>query len=184
MQCEWLKGKRRRGSKEFDRFERWLSATASLCAELWAYTDEFFPFHDNESSAVSVLVGGAARAGFLPVSEYRLRKRAWEDRRRWRDGRADLWFVADNSAYSFEFKRSWNAANQKNLQSVLELARSDIRRVPTTEYDTAFAGVIAPVYDEAEPGVYNRYVEEVDYACRLGDPDTFEVFLYFDECKR
>lgn len=184
MDYEWLKGHSSKQKKIFEVFDPWMQETANISEQFWSYaSDQFYPFHDNENSAVSILLGGASRAGYSAVSEYRLRKRDRKDRRRWKDGRADLWFVAQSKAFSFEFKRAWNAASSKNLAEVMDDATWDIKNVPTNESDHAFAGVIAPAYDEAEVGVYEAFAKQVDFCCRLGDPQRFEVYFYLNQIR-
>jgi hypothetical protein len=129
---------------EGDAFNRWMVETATLLGELIAI-DGFSPLQDNELSAVGTLLAGAARARFPVASEFRVRRRKQEDRRSWKEGRADLWFKANDRAYSFEFKlynpfARWN----KRLWDAIDGAYDDICRVGVEEYDDGFAGIIVP----------------------------------------
>ena len=163
-------------------FERWMTSVAVICDEFWAASEEFYPFHDNEISAVSVLLAGAARAGFSPVAEYRLKKRGRLDKRSKPDGRADLWFLAERKSYSFEFKRAWDASTLKNLGRAMRAAQSDVACIPKDEYDHAYAGLIAPV-DETDAAIYEALALTVDFAFWIGIKGRSETFFFFERCQ-
>lgn len=179
----WLPSVSRKSGRVFRYLDRLIIGTRDLCDDLYAYSDEIRPFHDNENAAVGALVAGAARAGFLPLTEYRLRKRSWHDGRTWSDGRADLWFAADGDAFSFEFKKT-RFLKRKNVETELwermYWADRDIARVPKKEFNYAFSGVIAPLEDLSERSHYRAFGRNVDYACVIGSPATFECYFYFN----
>jgi hypothetical protein len=180
---EWLPSGSRKAGKVFNFLDCLMIGTRDLSADLYGYSDEIRPFHDNENSAVGALVGGAVRAGFFPLTEYRLRKRSWLDGRSWADGRADLWFVAGDDACSFEFKKTRflrKRSVESELRDRLYWADRDIKRVPKKEYDYAFSGVIAPLEGVASRADYLKFGRQVDYACVLGSRMTFECFFYFN----
>ena len=180
---DWLPSGSRKAGRVFKYLDRLMKGTRELAADLYNYSDEIRPFHDNENAAVGALVGGAVRAGFLPLTEYRLKKRGWHDGRTWADGRADLWFAADGDACSFEFKKT-RFLRQKSVEGELwdrlYWADRDICRVPKKEFDYAFSGVIAPLENSADRSDYRAFGRNVDYACVIGSPTTFECYFYYN----
>ena len=159
-------------------FERWLEQTTAVVNDLSSWGEGYYPFHDNELAGVSLLIAGAARAGFAPIAEYKLRKRGKKDKRTRTDGRADLWFLCKDRGYSFEFKRGWEDTNLLELRCRMASAYADIERVPIDEADHRYAGVIAPVYATSLTH-YEGFAKESDIVWELRWPDESRVFIYF-----
>jgi hypothetical protein len=106
------------------------------------------------------LASSAALAGFIPLAEYEIVKRGRDDQRVRADGRADLWFSSDSRAYSFEFKRAYFAATQKNLADELINATNDVACIRREEYNYAAGGLIARVRDEGRLKTYRAFAED------------------------
>lgn len=181
VEVRWGKGARWRKGSHYSVLNRWLDHSAALATELLDYSGQIHPFHDNENSAVGLLVAGAARAGFLPLTEYRLRKRSWHDGRKWQGGRADLWFCTAGKAYSFEFKYAKATTTRANLEWKMYWADRDIARVPRSESDHAFSGVIAPIGPGSRDNMHERFATEVDFWCVLSATDAFTTYLFFNQ---
>ena len=164
-------------------FDNWMGNTALLCDQIerrtcsW-YDEPFLPFHDNENSGVGVLLAGAAKAGFLPFSEYAIEKQKGTEKK---NGRADLWFIAGEKAHSFEFKRSWNKATPLKLADMMRKADQDIKQIPLSEYDFAFSGMIAPLFPEwTKEESLRSFVGKVDCCYLIGDQRNYLAYLYFN----
>jgi hypothetical protein len=165
-------------------FDSWMGHTALLCDQIWQrtcdwYDEPFRPFHDTENAGVSVLLAGAARAGFLPFSEYWIEKTDADGESTY--GRADLWFIAEAKAFSFEFKRAYDKSDAGKLSREMERADRDIFRVPKTEHDWGFAGLIAPLYDEwTSESTLLDFAEEVDCCFKVGADQKYSCYFYFN----
>ena len=181
-QC--LKPWRRRELKWI--FDNWMANTALLCAQMdmrtheW-YDEPFRPFHDTENSGVSILLAGAAKAGYLPISEYAIEK--VRDNEVFQ-GRADLWFIVNNLALSFEFKRAWNRSTSVNLESVMASADKAIRQIQEEEYNHAFSATIAPYFeDRTDIKVLEDYSKIADCCYTIGHSDKYKTYFYFNRCE-
>lgn len=164
-------------------FDNWIANTALLCDQMerrtfkW-YDEPFRPFHGIENSGVSILLAGAAKAGFLPVSEYSIEKNSTDGVI---NGRADLWFIYSDNAYSYEFKRAWNTSTPKKLKKMMDLADDDINKIPEDEYNFAFSGLIAPHFAEyTEKEILDDFIKEVDCCYTIGDEKNYKAYIYFN----
>ncbi len=184
VEVNWLKGQKYRGGMVFGVIDEMMSGSAQIASDLLKYNSVIHPLHDTENAAVGLFVAGAVRAGFLPLTEYSVKKRTWQDGRKWTNGRADLWFVARQKAYSFEFKRtqdSTSRSTESELWNKIEWAGRDISRVPKAEYDHAFSGVVAPVWNDDDMMQCRKFSANVDYACVIGHTSSFEAFIFFNQ---
>ncbi|MBB5746583.1 hypothetical protein [Brevundimonas variabilis] len=139
------------------------------------------PFSYHEVACTGFLASAAAMAGFIPLAEYEIIKRAKADRRTKADGRADLWFASPERAYSFEVKRAWLAATPGNLKERLAAAADDIACIPRDEYHHAAGLLIAKVRDVHRQYTYEMVAQDgdVDLAYRIGPEGEEGAYLYF-----
>jgi hypothetical protein len=174
---------RRRGLVE--DWETWLSKADELYSRFLGRVGES-PFLYHEVAAVGFLASAAALAGFVPLAEYEVLKRAQGRKHAEVKGRADLWFSAGRRCYSFEFKRAWLAATEANLGALLGEALRDVECIDRDEYHYAAGGLIARVRDESRIPSYLQFAESdaVDLAYRIGPPGFDGAFLYFSLCKQ
>src|SRR4051794_31988385 len=93
-------GRRRGLLRDWDA---WMDAADELYLRFVKLVGES-PFTYHEVASVGFLAAAAAMAGFVPLAEYEIVKRAREDKRARVDGRADFWFSSMARSYSFEFK--------------------------------------------------------------------------------
>lgn len=179
MSFECLKSDGRRRGLLAD-WDSWMREADKLYIRFLERTGES-PFYFHEVASVGFLASSAALAGFLPVAEYEIVKRAKHDRRIKVDGRADLWFDAGERCYSFEFKRAYVAATAKNLAEVLKEAGDDIACIDREEYHYAAGGLLARVRDANRDEIYRAFAdsEEVDVAYRIGPEGENGAFLFF-----
>jgi len=179
MSFECLKGDLRRKGLHAD-WELWLRAADELYLRFLERAGES-PFYFHEVASVGFLASASAIAGFLPLAEYEIIKRAQHDKRIKVDGRADLWFDSGARCYSFEFKRAHVAATSKNLTDVLKQASGDIACINRDEYHYAAGGLLARVRDPHREDVYRAFAasDDVDFAYRIGPKGENGAFLYF-----
>lgn len=139
------------------------------------------PFAYHEVASVGFLASAAAMAGFVPLAEYEIQKLGRHNKRTKVVGRADLWMNSGKRAYSFEFKRAYFSATQKNLTESLIAAVDDIACIHRDEYHYAAGAVLARVRDPHRLDTYNAFAfsEKVDLSYRLGPEDAEGAFLYF-----
>jgi hypothetical protein len=139
------------------------------------------PFLYHEVASVGFLASAAAMAGFTPLAEYEIVKRARYDKRAHVDGRADLWFSSGPRAYSFEFKRAYVAATRRNLADVMRSASNDIACIQRDEYHYAAGAQIARVRDAHRNPTYVEFAKSdlVDLAYHLGPDGEGGAFLFF-----
>jgi hypothetical protein len=139
------------------------------------------PFLYHEIASVGFLASAAAMAGFTPLAEYEVIKRGRDDKRARVDGRADFWFSSEGRAYSFEFKRAYVAATERNLSNVLAGAIEDVACIQREEYHYAAGGLIARVGDKNRWNVYREFADsdKVDVAYRIGPEGQDGAFLFF-----
>ena len=177
-----------------------MRGTAKISSELFDHVPEYRPFHDNETAAVSLLTGGAARMGLAPVAEYPVDKKTWRavrkkfhyklsdlDQKHIMKGRADLSISNGDRFFSFEFKRSsersWRKLGKRglrsNLKSLHSYAIEEICRVDDDEYHHALAGLIVPVFDSSDEDVFKEFAEETSLCMSLGSKDAYKVYFYF-----
>ena len=170
--------KRRRGL--CDDWEKWLKSADKLYNR-FVEREGVSPFRFHEVASVGFLASASAVAGFLPLAEYEIIKRAAHDRRLKVDGRADLWFDCGDRCYSFEFKRAYVAATKKNLRDELSYAFSDVARIDREEYHYAAGALIARVTESARMPTYYEFAEhsDVDYAYHIGPDGVHGAFLFF-----
>jgi hypothetical protein len=154
--------------------------SATLLQGFKYYSPEYRPFDELEVPGVSLLVAAAAAAGYYPIAEYEISKIDRSDRRKRKPGRADLWFVAGEQSYSFEFKRAWNESDSGKLLQCLEAARSDIDCIPTDESHYAFGGVVAPLINPALKSTYEEF-KACDFAFVIEDDEAPNAYIYFSE---
>lgn len=161
-------------------WEAWIRAADALYLRFLNRAGES-PFYFHEVASVGFLASAAAIAGFLPLAEYEIIKRAQHDKRVKVDGRADLWFDTGPRCYSFEFKRAWASATEQNLTEVLAEATNDIACIGREEYHYAAGGLLARVRDPHRTDVYRAFADrdEVDIAYRIGPEGEDGAFLYF-----
>lgn len=158
----------------------WLSHADKLYDRFLTRVGES-PFYFHEVASSGFLASAAALAGFVPLAEYEIVKRAKPDRRVKVDGRADLWFSTPERAYSFELKRAWLAATPANLASSLEAAADDIACIPREEYHYAAGVLITRVRDAHREPTYKAFAatDAVDLAYRIGPPGENGAYLFF-----
>jgi hypothetical protein len=161
-------------------WESWMQSADLLYVRFLKRLGES-PFFYHEVAAVGFLANAAACAGFLPVNEYDIVKRAKSDKRIKVPGRADLWIDSGPRCYSFEFKRAWVAATPNNLSGSLEAASDDIRCVSNDEYHYAAAGLLAAVRDEHRIQKYEAFAhsDEVDLAYHVGPEGENGAYIFF-----
>jgi len=161
-------------------WDLWLSQADKLYDRFLTRVGES-PFYFHEVASSGFLASAAAMAGFVPLAEYEIVKRAKADRRVKADGRADLWFSTPERAYSFELKRAWLAATQGNLAAALEAAADDIARIPREEYHHAAGVLITRVRDTHREPTYRAFAEAdgVDLAYRIGPVGENGAYLFF-----
>lgn len=168
-------------TRKFRVLDRWMRETATLLQGFRYYTPEYRPFQELEVPGVSLLLAAAASAGYYPISEYKISKFDRSDRRKTRPGRADLWFIANDKSYSFEFKRAWDISSKAQLEQCMSGAFVDICDIPSSESDYAFAAVIAPVFDGACLDIYNAFnAGGLNFHIGTTDHDV-DVFFFFKE---
>jgi hypothetical protein len=182
-----------------------ISGATAIASQLYEKYPDYRPFHDNENAGVSVLLAGAARKGYLPVSEYPVGKKAWEviwkkrrgktltakDQENLVDGRADLWFAWNDRSYSFEFKktseRDWRLLGERgtesDLRKMLNWSIEEIDRVDECEYNHSIAGLIAPIHDFKTERIYREFSKRVPLCAVIGSKNTYKVYLYFTKKK-
>ena len=158
----------------------WLSEADALYGRFLDRIGES-PFFFHEVASTGFLASAAAMAGYVPLAEYEIIKRARADRRVKVDGRADLWFATEQRAYSFELKRALLAATAGNLAASLREAADDIRNIPREEYHHAAGLLITRVRDAEREPVYRSFARTdlVDLAYRMGPPGENGAYLFF-----
>jgi hypothetical protein len=161
-------------------WDLWLSCADELY-ERFLGTVGQSPFYFHEVASTGFLASAAAMAGFVPLAEYEVIKRAREDRRMKVDGRADLWFASSERFYSFELKRAWLAATPGNLSGGLWEAADDVARIPREEYHYAAGLLITRVRDTHREPTYRKFWEgeDVDLAYRIGPDGENSAYLFF-----
>jgi hypothetical protein len=163
-----------------DDWDAWMTEADKLYSRFLDRL-EASPFAYHEVASVGFLASAAVMAGFVSLAEYEIIKRGRHDKRTKGDGRADLWFHTGRRAYSFEFKRAYFSATNKNLTESLETAADDIACIYRDEYHYAAGGVLARVRDPHRLDMYNAFAlsDGVDLSYRLGPDDAEGAFLYF-----
>lgn len=159
---------------------RWLRQADKLYERFVSRVGES-PFYFHEVASTGFLASAAALAGFVPLAEYEIVKRAKADRRVKVDGRADLWFSAGQRAYSFELKRAWPSATPGNLAATLVAATDDIACIPRDEYHYAAGLLITRIRDVHRESIYRAFADTaaVDHAYRIGPAGENGAYLFF-----
>lgn len=162
-------------SEIYRDWKPWLNHTSKLYMK---FIDDHghWPLHDNEQAAVSLLLAGAVKAGYLALAECEVDK----DERK---GRGDLWIICDNTKYWFEFKRAAFNPNALNwgLKHALYVATNDINKLAIDNGELGVAGVIAAT-DLMKAGrkkTYSDFCDHVDYAFHIGPSGARGAYLYF-----
>ncbi|ABC63075.1 hypothetical protein ELI_04915 [Erythrobacter litoralis HTCC2594] len=136
---------------------------------------------DAELPAVSILVGGAALAGFFPAAEYKLKKNTAEGQRL---GRADLWFDTSEGDRSFEFKfwrnQHWGL---EDLKTTMKFAISCASQIPRNEAKRIFAGTIARIHHDGAEDACIKLAEGMDF-CYQFSAEGYKLYLIFKDVTR
>ena len=161
---------------DYALFLPWMEKVSGLLDEFWA-CDDFDPMSDGELAAVSVLVAGAARAGYTPVAEYMIDKMKHDSSKLCR---ADLWFNYKDTCRSFEFK-NWRDQHRddKNLELTYTYAMRCAAELPLDAADEIYGSVIAPVRQPNAVDVSLRFAKKSDLAFRFSNDEGFDLFLMF-----
>lgn len=139
----------------------------------------YHPFKYHEQEASSLLSNAASLAGYPSICESPIRNKSGS----W--GRVDLWFLAYNIDYYFEFKRcnfdplrgKWNF--NKTLTTVYAQARARSKQ----RNSRVFAAVIACTdrISCKKRNAYDSFLDDIDMAYLIGPDDNSAVRLYFKE---
>lgn len=126
-------------TKEAKHWPTWLGKVPEVRRRFHAWSDDFDPFHYNETSSVAALANAATLAGFVAQTEYVLDKRHTTRGRAWRRGRGDLW-LADNQSgccWVFEAKQHFAATQIRasTFDQHLQRACRDARGIDRDEAD-------------------------------------------------
>ena len=178
MSYECLKSDGRRRGLTGD-WEAWFRAADGLYNRFLERTGES-PFYFHEVASVGFLASASALAGFIPLAEYEVIKRAHHDKRIKVDGRADLWFDAGPRCYSFEFKRAYLAVTTGNLAAVLKEANDNVACIDRDEFHYAAGAMVARVRDLERDSIYRAFADSdtVDFAYRIGPPGENGAFVF------
>ena len=161
-------------------WEQWMRAADGLYSRFLERVGDS-PFYYHEVASTGFLASAAAMAGFIPLAEYEILKRGRQDKRTKSDGRADLWFSGERLCYSFEMKRAYLSATQKNLSAVMNEAIDDIACIGRDEYHYAAGCLITRIRDEDRMETYRNFgqSEHVDICYRIGPAGEDGAFLFF-----
>lgn len=160
---------------EAKHWPTWIGKVPGIRKRFHSWSDDFDPFHFNETSSVAALANAATLAGFVAQTEYILDKRHTTRGRAWRRGRGDLW-IADNESgccWVFEAKQHFAATNirEKTFCQHLQRAYDDARGVDRGEADQRVGClIVVPRRDAKAEGVTQRmdeFATNADFAFRI-----------------
>lgn len=162
-------------TREAKHWSAWMGKVPKIRNRFHSWSDDFDPFHFNETSSVAALANAATLAGFVAQTEYVLDKRHTTRGRPWRRGRGDLW-IADNDSgccWVFEAKQHFAATNIREQTFCQHLRRAfeDARGVDRDEADQRVGClIVAPRMDAKREELGQRiddYVVSTDFAFRI-----------------
>ncbi|MBS0477470.1 MAG: hypothetical protein JSR28_20260 [Proteobacteria bacterium] len=197
------------GNREGEDFE----ILNSLCAEVDTLMNEvrqdtpgYFPFFGNERASVSQFVAASARLGWLPLAEWRVKKRKWDIAQNGEypeisnlscdeivNGYQDFWCSTKNGCFAIEFKQiSISDIKKSNLSAINLLLKnnrnhaiSEMKRYDETEADHIFCCSIIPVVSDILRNDIKIIANNWEWLCHLtsGDADDgrlgYEVYFCF-----
>jgi hypothetical protein len=176
---ERIKSSFRKNSLILSDFDQWLYEVDRLYSR---YFKRFncSPFEFHEVSCVGMMACGAAVAGYLPQMEYEIEKNS-DQKASYDNGRADLWFQSSRACYSFEFKRAFYSSTACRLQKMLDVAKSDIKKIKIEESDYQFAVLICFVQSIKRLEIIKSFIEtcDCDIVYRIGDNGVGGSFIIF-----
>lgn len=125
---------------------KWMRAVDSLVVRFGDYDDD--PFGYNETASVSLLCSAAARCGYLALAEYATTKRGREDKRQKARGRCDLYLLAEERDWEFEFKQfyPWSVPRRR-LSSWWDAAIASAECLRRDGAGHAVAGLVVNFYN-------------------------------------
>jgi hypothetical protein len=154
------------------------------------------PFSYNETASVSVLVAGAALAGFIALADYRTIKLSGSGNDK--NGRCDLYLMANWNTWAFEFKQLFTTSSptsEGRLKSKLEASLKAAKELKGEDHDRAFGGVIIPLSNMKDNATLARArkniaafcnaEEKVRYAFHFAEGDNdLETFILFAQSSK
>ena len=147
IKAHYLKGNRTK--LEFRTWSKWLDAAALLAERFSREVGDDDPFAYNETASVSVLAAAAACAGFVGLAEFSTDKLAAKGKKGVPRGRSDLWILANEKSWAFEFKQ-FNPAGASRplgrLSRLMQRAEECAKAIKGKDADCSVAGVVWPLY--------------------------------------
>ena len=139
---------------EFRFWPKWMMAVEDLASDFAKVSDD--PFGYNETASVSLLCSAAARCGYLALAEYATTKRGRDDKRERAAGRCDMYLLAENHDWEFEFKQfyPWSVPRRR-LDSWWGAAVDSARCLDGSGAERSIAGLVVNFYN-LEPKHYDR----------------------------
>lgn len=173
---------------EATAWQRWLEEAGALIGR---FNDEEKddPLAYNETASVSLLTAAAARIDALPLAEFCVTKKGFDDGRKRSDGRADFWMrMPKGRAWSFEFKQiTYGTITPTRLRRQMDAADKCASKLVRYGPEHLVAGLIVPLYyvDLKERGQARDRLHEFkvrcDFAWHIHAPnDGPESFLFFN----
>ena len=137
---------RKKNTREFKAWSRWMEAVADLSGRYARHVTNDDPFAYNETASVSVLAAAAACAGYVGLAEFSTAKTR-EGQHEPAHGRSDFWMKAEGRSWAFEFKQ-WTGTTpaSKRLISFMRKAEVCARQIAKGDADRSVAGLIIPLY--------------------------------------
>lgn len=161
-----IKGKL--STKEGKAWEKWMAGVDSIHRRYAkAHDGDDNPFAYNEAASVSILTAGAAMAGFVALADYCVGKKS-SDTGKDKNGRCDLYLMANEHTWSFEFKQlsPYSAPTKKGrLESSLKSALKDVGELTGEDHECAFAGLIIPLGKLEDSAALARARENIVNFC-------------------
>ena len=182
-----LKADRRR--REHLAWETWMRTAAKMANSFYNDAGEDDPFNYGETASVGFLATAAARAGYLALPEFAVKKVSQIDRRKRGRGRSDLWLMTESGQdWWFEFKQHFiTRGSDRDLERRWEAAIRCADQIKM--HGSAVAGLVAslawlkqhrPSNLDAAQEALNRFQDQRQFAYRIGarnaDPETY-IFL-------
>ncbi|WP_417612110.1 hypothetical protein [Parasphingorhabdus sp.] len=179
-----------RRTLEAKHWSKWFGKISIIRQRFCDWSDDFDPFHFNETSSVAALANAATLAGFVSQTEYILDKRHSTRGRPWRRGRGDLW-IADNESefcWVFEAKQHFAATGirEDTFDKHLRLAMTDAEAIDREEADRRFGCLIVVPSAKANHEILSERMDHLaksaDFAFRL-DGNSGPIWLAFSLVK-
>ncbi len=152
----------------------WLTSTA-VWYDRFVKDYDALPFHENEQAAVSVMVGGAARADYLATAENSVRRTDG------RLGRPDLWIEMNDRQYWFELKRFTGNPEKYSILARIKDAKEQLAKYSFENNEYAIAGVVVTHLRSQWASAYLEAakLQNVSMVVRFGKQPKHWSYIYF-----